>query len=138
MTGYERIMTRCTTVTIWTLISGRCVELVRCFGTSRAFSQRSPNESHVLVARSLVCQRNFAELKKQYESYSDLGQLTASILQDSSASQVDETNVSGLPSRGYHSDGDIAAGARGTGMAHGGTIPQTRAGLVPATGLRPR
>ena len=92
----------------------------------------------MLVARSSVCQRNFAELKKQYESYSDLGQLTASILQPPSASQLDEANASGLPSRAYHSDGDIAAGARGTGMAHDRAIPQTRAGLVPATGLRPQ
>lgn len=37
--------------------------------------------------------------------------MTASILR---ASQADEANVVGLPSRGYHSDGDIALGARGT------------------------
>ena len=70
-------------------------------------------ECSCLVARSSVPQRNFAELKKQYELYSDLGSMTASILGASLSSQADEANVSGLPSRGYHSDGDIV-GARGT------------------------
>ena len=59
-------------------------------------------------------QRNFAELKKQYELYSDLGSMTASILQVSPSAQADEAAVAGVPSRGYHSDGDIAVGARGT------------------------
>lgn len=63
------------------------------------------------MARSSGPQRNFAELKKQYELYSDLGTMTASILGASPSSQADEANV-GLPSRGYHSDGDIV-GARG-------------------------
>ena len=54
--------------------------------------------------------RNFAELKKQYESYGDLGKLTASLLKPSYADLAGAEPPS--PARGYFSDGDVAL-ARG-------------------------
>lgn len=69
----------------------------------------------------LAPQRNFNELKKQQESYGDLGKMTASVLQAGLPSALGDEplHANVAAAKGYYSDGDVALGERGAVGSYG-------------------